>query len=136
MARSLGLKVAEKADSQEICFIPNNDYRQFIAGYAQGSKVGFESGALIDKSGKVLGAHGGYTGFTIGQRKGLNLGGMTEPYFVTGIDREKNAVTVGPKEELLRNEFFAGRVNWYLKPSGAFTADVQIRYRHAGAPAR
>lgn len=135
MAQSLSLKVAEKAESQEICFIPNNDYREFLAGRAQGSKVGFESGPLKDKSGKVLGAHGGYAGFTVGQRKGLNLGGMVEPYFVTGIDREKNVVTVGPKEELLRNEFFTSRVNWYIKPSGAFKADVQIRYRHAGASA-
>lgn len=136
LAQSLGLKVAEKAESQEICFIPNNDYREFIAGQAHGNGGGFEPGPIVDKSGRVLGTHAGYTGFTVGQRKGLNLGGMGEPYFVTRIDREKNTVTVGTKDELLHREFFVDRMNWYLKPAGSFSADVQIRYRHAGASAR
>ena len=135
LAQSLGLKVAEKAESQEICFIPNNNYREFIASQDTGDKKGLEPGPIMNEAGKILGTHGGYAGFTVGQRKGLNLGGLEEPYFVTKIDHEKNVVTVGPKDELLNREFFVDRMNWYVKPTGPITADVQIRYRHAGASA-
>ncbi|MBI5428239.1 MAG: tRNA 2-thiouridine(34) synthase MnmA [Nitrospinae bacterium] len=135
LARSLGLRVAEKEESQEICFIPNNDYREFLANRANGDRTGLVPGAIVDKSGKTLGTHDGYAAYTIGQRKGLNLGGLSEPYFVTRIDPDTNTVTVGPKRDLLNREFAAFGVSWYLEPSGPFTAEAQIRYRHPGAPA-
>lgn len=134
VAQSLGLSVAEKSESQEICFVPNNDYSDFIARQA-GQGV-FQEGRIVDSSGKVLGTHKGFAAYTVGQRKGLNLGGLSEPHFATKIDPKKNEITVGTKRETLRTEFFADRVNWYLKPSKPVSARVQIRYRHQAAPAR
>lgn len=134
LARSLGLNVAEKSESQEICFIPNNNYSDFLASQA-GEEI-FQEGPIVDSSGKVLGTHKGYAAYTVGQRKGLNLGGLTEPYVVTKIDSRKNQITVGSKREVLRREFHVNQVNWYLEPAAAITAEVQIRYRHQAASAR
>ncbi|MFQ5450859.1 MAG: tRNA 2-thiouridine(34) synthase MnmA [Nitrospinaceae bacterium] len=134
IALSLGLNVAEKPESREICFIPDNDYAKFIARQVNGT--GFREGEIVDSSGTVLGKHRGYPAFTIGQRKGLNLGGLKEPYFVTHIDPENNRITVGPKQELLREDLMTGQTNWYLPPSEPFRAEVKIRYRHEAVPAR
>jgi tRNA-specific 2-thiouridylase len=133
LARELGLNVAEKDESQEICFIPDNDYRNFIAQRTNGT--GTQPGPIIDSAGQTLGTHSGYTGYTVGQRKGLNIGGLTEPYFVSRIDTATNTVTAGPRQELLCAEFIAERVNWRRKPDGPVRADVQIRHRHRAAPA-
>ncbi|MFQ5672722.1 MAG: tRNA 2-thiouridine(34) synthase MnmA [Nitrospinales bacterium] len=133
LARSLALPVAEKSESQEICFIPDNDYSKFLARQSDG-KI-FRDGPVVDSSGTVLGTHKGFAAYTVGQRKGLNLGGLSEPYFVTGIDAKRNEVTVGPKRETFRKEFFVDRVNWCLEPDTAFRAAVQIRSRHRAAAA-
>ncbi len=128
LAEKYGLNVAGKSESHEICFIPDNDYAKFIA--TQVEDEAFQPGKIVDTEGKVLGEHKGYPAYTIGQRKGLNLGGMTEPYYVTAIDPVKNEVTVGPKNGLFRDEFFVSDVNWYLNHCEPFEAEAQIRYRH------
>ena len=133
-AKALGLNVADKAESHEICFIPDNDYPSFIEKRVNGEF--FKEGAIVDASGKELGRHRGYPAFTIGQRKGLDLGGMKEPHFVTSIDPEKNEVTAGLREDLFRGECFVGGANWYLPQSGPLRADVQIRYRHHAEPSK
>jgi len=134
MAKELGLLVADKAESREICFIPDNDYASFIENQVNDST--FREGAIVNADGKTLGKHRGYTAFTIGQRKKLNIGGLKEPHYVIGIDPDKNEVTVGPQSDLYRSEFFADKVNWYLPRQDIFEAQVQIRYRHSGATAR
>jgi tRNA-specific 2-thiouridylase len=128
LAESIGLNVAGKSESHEICFIPDNDYAGFIAG--QVSEEAFQPGNIVTAKGEVLGTHKGYPAFTIGQRKGLNLGGLKEPYYVTGISSVKNEVTVGPKNDLFREEFTVSDVSWYLDHCEPFEAEVQIRYRH------
>ncbi len=134
LAHSLDLNVAAKDESHEICFIPDNNYANFIAKEVE--EGAFKEGAVVDSAGRTLGTHRGYPAFTVGQRKGLNLGGLKEPYFVTKIDAQKNQITAGPKRELYRGELFADGVNWCLNPESPFEADVQIRYRHRGAAAR
>ncbi|MEO2044510.1 MAG: tRNA methyl transferase PRC-barrel domain-containing protein, partial [Nitrospinaceae bacterium] len=129
-ARQLGLNVAEKAESHEICFIPDNNYPKFIAKQLNGKSM--QIGEIVNSGGKVLGTHPGYPAFTVGQRKGLNLGGLKEPHFVTHIDPVENRITVGPKNELAKEECTVGQVNWCLEFSGPIRAEVQIRYRHRG----
>ncbi len=132
-ARQLGLNVADKAESHEICFIPDNDYPRFIAKQLNGR--GMKAGEIVDSAGKVLGAHPGYAAFTIGQRKGLNLGGLKVPHFVTHIDPARNRITVGPRHELAQPDCAVNQVKWGLEFSAPFRAVVQIRYRHEGAAA-
>ena len=132
-ARQLGLNVAEKAESHEICFIPDNDYPKFIA--KQLDDYAFQQGDIVNSKGEVLGKHAGYPAFTIGQRKGLNLGGLKEPHFVTHIDPVNNRITAGTKKELERANCFVSQINWCLDVEDITRADVQIRYRHRGEPA-
>lgn len=134
MAEKLELPVvANKPESQEICFIQNNDYADFLAKQV-GESV-FKDGPIVDSSGKVLGTHKGYAAYTIGQRKGLNLGGLSEPLFVTKIDAEKNRVTVGTRDDVFSYSLKVNQVNWYWKPDSQTEAEVQIRNRHQAAPA-
>ena len=134
MAKELGLTVAEKKESREICFVPDNDYASFIKKRV--SDENFHEGHIVNTNGERLGSHIGYPAFTIGQRKGLNIGGLKEPHYVTAIDPDKNEITVGPKSNLYRSEFFADKVNWCLPMREAFEAQVQIRYRHNGSAAK
>jgi|TARA_B100001079_G_scaffold77828_1_gene66947 tRNA-specific 2-thiouridylase len=134
LAKELSLTIADKAESREICFIPDNDYASFIEKRVNGDT--FREGDIVNADGKTVGKHRGYPAFTIGQRKGLNLGGLKEPHYVTGIDPDKNEIAVGPQSDLYSSEFFADKVNWYLPREEAFDAQVQIRYRHCGAAAR
>lgn len=133
LAQSLGLNVVGKKESHEICFIPENDYAKFIEGYVD--EEVFQTGNIVNFEGEVLGTHKGYPAFTIGQRKGINIGGLPEPYYVTGIDPVKNEVMVGPKTKLFRESFTVSDVSWYLDHCETFEADVQIRYRHKAVPA-
>jgi tRNA-specific 2-thiouridylase len=134
IAKELGLSVADKKESREICFVPDNDYASFIE-----KRVGeknFHEGDIVNGNGETIGKHRGYPAFTIGQRKGLNIGGLKEPHYVTAIDSDKNEVTVGLKSSLYRSEFFANKVNWCLPRQDLFEAQVQIRYLHNGSAAR
>jgi tRNA-specific 2-thiouridylase len=134
MAKELGLTVADKSESREICFVPDNDYASFIEKRVSGES--FREGDIVNADGKILGKHRGYPAFTVGQRKGLNIGGLKEPHYVTAIDPDKNEITVGLKSSLYRSEFFANKVNWCLPRQGVFEAQVQIRYLHNGSTAR
>jgi tRNA-specific 2-thiouridylase len=133
-ARRLGLVVADKPDSQEICFIPGNDYASFVARREPSLTRG---GAVVDEQGRQLATHGGIHRFTIGQRKGLALS-STVPLYVLQIDAASSQVTVGPRASLERGEFTARNVNWIsgVAPEEWRPLAAQIRHRHAAAPGR
>jgi len=130
-ARRLGLRVAEKKDSQEICFVPPGEHPDFVGKRAQ-----IPAGEIRDREGHVLGRHDGIHRFTIGQRKGLGLA-TGIPLYVLDIDADDAAVTVGPREDLERAELTASRVNWMSgeTPAAPIRAHVRIRYRHQEAAA-
>jgi tRNA-specific 2-thiouridylase len=140
IARDLGLLVHDKPDSQEICFVENDDYTTLLAGRAPEALRG---GDIVDTAGNVLGRHEGYARYTIGQRKGLRVAGK-EPMYVVAIDPAAARVTLGTREETLRQSLSAGGATWhcdiakYVRRAGGdgcFRATVQIRYNHSGAPA-
>lgn len=130
IAASIGLDVAHKADSQDICFIPDGDYAAFIRN---NTDIDIKPGDFVDKDGKILGKHKGITDYTIGQRKGLNLA-MGHPVFVTGIDIEKNQVIIGENEDLFTTRVKAENFNYMavknMKPGDRFIG--KIRYAHKG----
>lgn len=134
IARQIGLRVADKVDSQEICFVPGNDYRAFLRGHL-GEKE-FHRGGIYDKVGNFIAEHEGIEMFTIGQRKGLP-GGSPRPIYVIDIDPATNSVIVGEAEDLVAEEFEIDRINWVSR--GVFTepvdVNVKIRYAHPGADA-
>ena len=113
IARSLGLKVADKVDSQEICFVPGNDYKAFLRSHLGEAK--FHRGGIYDLSGNFIAGHEGIEMFTIGQRKGLP-GGSPRPRYVVDIDPSTNRVFVGEAEDLLVQEFEIERMNWIVAP--------------------
>jgi tRNA-uridine 2-sulfurtransferase len=131
-ARELGLPVADKPDSHEICFVADGDHAAFLERHGAAPHVG----DVRDVSGQVLGRHGGIHRFTVGQRKGLGVSSHI-PLYVVGIDADTSSVTVGPRSALQRDTLSASGVNWI---SGRVPADgtrvtAQIRYRHREAPA-
>ena len=133
LAREAGLRVADKPDSQEICFIPDNDYAGFVDRFRPGHET---AGELVDTAGNVLGRHDGYHHFTIGQRRGLGLA-FGSPRFVIAIDaetkarRHRHAGRTGPPRARSRRPQLARPRN-----PGRFTCRAEIRYRHAAASAR
>jgi tRNA-uridine 2-sulfurtransferase len=138
-ARRHGLYVAEKAESQEICFVPDGDYAGFIDRYleAEGREVERPAaGEIVDAGGTVLGEHGGVHRYTVGQRRGLGVSRQL-PLYVVRVEAESNRVVVGHEDELLSSEFTAAGVNWvaFEEPREPVRADVRVRYRHAEAPA-
>jgi tRNA-specific 2-thiouridylase len=139
VARASSLAVAEKKESQEICFVPDGDYAGFIDRYlaAEESEDRLPGeGEIVSANGEVMGHHEGIHHYTIGQRRGLGIAHET-PLYVTNIDAAKNRVVVGPQEELLSTEFIAAGVNWiaFEKPESEVRAEVRVRYRHAPEPA-
>jgi tRNA-uridine 2-sulfurtransferase len=132
IARELGLKVADKADSQEICFVPGQDYKAFLRGHL--GEETFHSGGIYDRGGNYIGRHDGIEMFTIGQRKGLP-GGSAQPRYVVDIDAEKNRVIVGQADDLLADEFEIERVNWISDRGTINEVEVKIRYNHPGTTA-
>jgi len=133
MAAKFGLGIEHKAESQELCFIPDDDY---VAVLEQRCPELVRKGNIIDSNGKVLGEHNGVHRFTIGQRRGLRVA-MGKPYYVVKIDAESNTVTLGPKEEVMKSKLWATGVNWLTdEPVSPFWAKVKIRYNDIGAPAR
>lgn len=150
LAAEYGLAVADKPDSQDICFVPNGDYASVIEKLRPGAA---EPGEIVDSEGNVLGTHGGVIHYTIGQRRGLGIGGLTTPLYVVKLDVEKKQVIVGPKEMLatrivpvreinwLGDEPFESRKEWHfsvkvrstrpprdaiLRPTGPDTAEVEL----------
>lgn len=133
IARDLGLKVADKVDSQEICFVPGNDYKAFLRGHLGEGE--FHAGGIYDTAGNFLGRHEGIEMFTIGQRKGLP-GGSPKPRYVVDIDPDTSRVIVGDEEDLVRTEFEVDRVTWHDgEPAEAMPVTARIRYAHPGTEA-
>ncbi len=138
IAREENLPVAQKPESQEICFVPTGRYQDFIEAYLaeQGEKGQEQKGELVSTSGQVVGEHRGIHHFTVGQRKGLGLAVGT-PLYVIQLDATQKRVVVGPDEELLRRRFQVRSVNWIcpMAPGETVEAHVKIRHNHPGAPA-
>jgi tRNA-specific 2-thiouridylase len=133
-ARRRGLPVADKPDSQEICFIPDNDYRSFVTKSIPDAA---REGNLVDEDGRTLGGHAGIHRFTVGQRKGLGLSSSTgTPMYVLALRPADRLVVVGPKASLERTRLTASGVNWIVEePAHTLKLLAQIRHRHVAAPA-
>jgi len=134
VARHCQLKTAEKEESMEICFVPDNDYGGFLrqAGLAQKHR-----GEIVDAQGQVLGHHDGIEFYTIGQRRGLGIA-SSKPLYVIELDAENNRVVVGDESALGRDAFTVERCNWipFEAPPGPIEVVAKIRYNHPGATAR
>jgi tRNA-specific 2-thiouridylase len=133
IAEQLGFDVANKADSMEICFIPDGDYKKFIEEY---TGIKCESGDFVDISGKVLGRHSGIINYTVGQRKGLGVT-FGKPMFVTRIDAEKNQVVLGEKGTEFSSELIADTLNFipFEELAGPIPVLAKVRYSAKPAPA-
>jgi tRNA-specific 2-thiouridylase len=138
LARAHGLALAEKPDSQEICFVPGGDYKRFLDAYLaeQGRSLPDTSGELVTTDGKVIGEHSGIHQFTVGQRKGLGVA-TGNPLYVIQIKGESGQVVVGADEDLYARSLRARRVNLVAvdKLAGPLRVTVKIRHRHQGAAA-
>ena len=135
LAEDLGLPVAEKPDSQEICFVPNGDYAAFIQAYfkEQGRDAGATRGEIVSSEGEVLGRHDGVHHFTVGQRKGIQVPHRKpEPLYVIETDPQTRRVKVGSNADLMRGDFGVKDVNWIsiAAPRQPVRASVRIRNRH------
>ena len=132
-AHARGLSVADKPDSQELCFAPAGDHAAFVERHAPAPP---DPGVIRDTQGRTLGHHPGVHRFTVGQRKGLGLAAGI-PLYVLEIDAVHDSLTVGPREALERTELTASQVNWIagVLPAGQARVTAQIRYRHQAAPA-
>ncbi|MBN2012356.1 tRNA 2-thiouridine(34) synthase MnmA [candidate division KSB1 bacterium] len=136
LAERFGLKTFQKSESQEICFIPDNNYRRFIQERAPEKIADLKNGEIVDTDGNVLGYHNGYPYFTIGQRRKLGVA-VGRPIYVVDIDVQRNRIVVGDQDDLKRHTLFADRVNWVsiAQPEVPFEAIVRIRYNDKGKPA-
>jgi len=133
LAKKFGLSTAEKPESQEICFVPDNNYHRLL----QSRNSNISSGDMIDTSGKVIGRHDGIPFYTIGQRKGLG-GGFKKPMYVVDINAEKNLITIGDQQALLSDEFIIDEINLIgiSKVKEKINCEIKIRYNddgHAGS---
>jgi len=135
LARNFGLRTAEKKESQEICFIPDNDYGRYLK--TQRPELANASGEIVNQEGETVGLHKGSPFYTVGQRKGLGLA-LPEPVYVTEIDAGTNRITVGSQSDLDANGLVASQVNWISVPSARQDLEVEakIRYNSPGAGAR
>ena len=131
LARQMGIPVHDKPDSQEVCFVPDNDYTSLLARRAPQA---LRAGEVVNSAGEVLGTHDGYARFTIGQRRGVRVAAGA-PMYVTAIDPATARVTIGPREQVMGDRLIARNVNWQCDVGGQFDATVQIRYNHRGAAA-
>ncbi len=126
IARRAGLRTAEKKESQEICFVPDNNYAAFVE-----KETGpMPEGDIVDTAGNVLGRHGGIHRYTVGQRRGIGIS-SPEPLYVHSVDAATNRVVVGNRDQLSAVGLEAGQANWLVDP-GSYEVTVRIRYRHPG----
>lgn len=136
IAMKMGLRTAQKAESQEICFIPDNDYRRFLKDYSQ---TAASPGDIVTTSGAVVGQHEGIAFYTIGQRRGLGLS-AAEPYYVVGLDQKRNQVIVGSAAEVFAPGCILTDLNWLSlpppEPDTAFEVGIKIRYNSPVVPGR
>ena len=139
LAARYGLPVAEKPDSQDICFVPNGNYASVIEKLRPGAA---EAGEIVDLKGRVLGRHEGVIRYTVGQRRGLGIGGTGEPLYVVRVDAAARRVVVGPREALAVRIVALEGVNWLgdcafgEAPAGGWEARVRVRSTRAPVPAR
>ncbi len=133
IARKLNLPAAGRPESQEICFIPDDDYPGFLKNHITGDTA---PGPIFDREGNTLGQHQGLIYYTVGQRKGLNIA-AAEPLYVTSIEPDRNAIIVGNKEQTYGTELVAGNLNWIgiARPEHTIKVKTRIRYRYAEADA-
>ena len=138
LAERYGLEVAAKPDSQDICFVPNGSYADVVAKLRPGA---IEPGEIVHVDGRVLGRHEGIVHYTVGQRKGLGIGGIKgedEPLFVVRLDAPARRVVVGPRRHLARGRVAVREVNWLgpaLAPGETIEAEVKLRSAQPPAPA-
>lgn len=127
LAQKMMLPSASRPESQEICFIPDNDYAEFLENYSSTVSL---PGPILDSAGKTIGQHLGITHYTIGQRKGLGLA-VPEPLYVTGIDAKNNTITVGTREQIFSYEMVAADLNWlaFTPPERPVKVQARARYR-------
>jgi len=126
LARKFSLPVAERADSQDLCFLAGGDYRQFLTGYAGLKET---PGRIVNRNGETLGEHQGLPAYTIGQRKGLQIA-ASEPYYVLDKDVATNTLIIGFKHELGRSTLKAANVNWISGSPTALNLRVQVKIRY------
>ena len=134
-ANRFGLSVAEKPDSQDICFVPNADYASVVEKIRPGA---MDPGEIIDLDGKVLGEHGGIINYTIGQRRGIGIGGMGNPLYVIKIDPETRRITVGPASKLGKKQIHLSGVNWLGETESlesSLRVSVKVRSTQEPVPA-
>jgi tRNA-specific 2-thiouridylase len=133
MARARGLPVSDRPDSQDLCFLGNGDYRDFLSRRAPGAA---QAGPILDTAGRKLGEHQGLPYYTIGQRKGLGIA-APRPLYVLALDTARNAVVVGTAEELGRRDLVAAGVTYVggRPPDGPTPVTAKIRYKAPGAAA-
>lgn len=132
IARENNLIVAEKKESQEICFIPDNNYVDFIKNNSNNT---FKSGNIVNKNGEILGKHNGIINYTVGQRKGLGIS-YKEPLYVLKIDKEKNEVIVGTEQELYIKEVFIEDINYLVTALENKQIEVEAKVRYRAKPAK
>ena len=135
MAMDMGYpELAKKSESYEICFVPDNDYRGFLKRNVDGLEAKVDGGWFVDKTGKQLCRHTGYTFYTIVQRKGLDIA-LGKPAYVTAIDPDTNTVTLGEETDLEQNDIQVGKINWikYDGITDGMEAITRIRYKDRGA---
>ena len=128
-------KLSKKGESQEICFIPDNDYRAFLAEHVDGYAEKYGEGEFVDAQGKVLGKHKGFPNYTIGQRKGLGIA-LGEPMYVLRLDVENNRVVLGRKEELQTQMCYAKAMNWMKVEDFTDGMEVMAKIRYKSKPGK
>jgi tRNA-specific 2-thiouridylase len=136
IAKQIGLKTYGKPESQEVCFVPENDYRKFLR---ESAGLADADGEIVTRDGNVLGHHNGIHNFTIGQREGLRLGGQPRPLYVLELDAERNRVVVGAADDLLRDQFEVSNCVWHTETdgeTGALECSVKIRSNAAPVSAK
>lgn len=134
IAGDKGLPAENRAESQEICFIPDNDYGNFLKGFMPKAA---KPGPIVNKAGQVIGEHQGIIFYTIGQRKGIGIAAK-EPLYVISINQKRNTIVVGKKQELFSKELIADKVNFiYIKElKSPLEVEVKVRYRHPAGRAK
>lgn len=131
-ASELGIDLNNNRSSQDICFVPDGDYRAFLKTKLRANN--FQHGPIINKQGKIIGEHQGIAFYTIGQRKGI--GAHKKPLYVASVDRQKNTIIVGEKKDLYQNTLFVEGINWLEKLEKSAEVEVKIRYRQKSTQAK
>jgi len=136
IADKLGLHTADQKESQDVCFLPDNDYREFLMSFSPERIAGISRGELVDENSNVLGYHDGYHNFTIGQRKGFKMG-FSKRKYVKEIDAANNRVVIADNEHLFSRQMIVRNVNWVSTfPENTIEGTVKIRYNHKGVQSK